>query len=199
MHTTRTSTAKRPYASARVRSFSGSPTARLAPPMSTSPELHTEIEKNASAVSRERNEPTIRPCTPRWAEELTELLVPLRGPNSAIGARTTAPSSSPSSVASRPWAKESPKRIGKLPSTTVAIVLAPPKVSRNRSSGRALRSGSGIGSTPCCSTSVTFGGVGVAEGMVIGSVDTEASWVCGSAEICVTVGAPGTPPQSFRS
>ena len=85
---------------------------RFAPPTSTSPEVHTEIEKNATAVSRDRNEPMTRPCTPRCAEEDTALLVPLRGPNSAIGARISEPEDQPGSVADRPSRNDSPNRIG---------------------------------------------------------------------------------------
>ena len=46
--------------------------------------------------------------------------VPFRGPNSAIGARIVAPSSSPRRVANSASRNDSPKMIGKLPSTTVA-------------------------------------------------------------------------------
>ena len=40
----------------------------------------TESEKKAMAVNSDRNEPTIRPCTPKCAPEDTALLVPLIGP-----------------------------------------------------------------------------------------------------------------------
>ncbi len=105
------------------------------PPTRTSPDVHTEIEKNATAVNSDRNDPMTRPCTPRCADDETALLVPLRGPNNAIGARIAAPRITPSRVASSASRKDRPKMIGKLPSTTVAMVLAPPKTSRNRSSG----------------------------------------------------------------
>src|SRR5690606_14609504 len=106
-------------------------TSRCAPPTSASPEDHTEIEKNAIAVSSDRNEPTIRPCTPRWAEEETALLVPLSGPNSDSGARMSAPTSRPSTVAANPCQNDRPNRMGKAPSTQVAKVFAPPKETRN--------------------------------------------------------------------
>ena len=153
-----------------MKLLSGSPIARFAPPTSTSPELQTEIEKNATAVSSDRNDPMTRPCTPRCAEDDTALLVPLRGPNKAIGARIVAPATSPSSVASSASRKDSPKMIGKLPSTTVAMVFAPPNTKRKRSSGRAVRSAWGIGSTPCVSTSVIFGGAERDSEDIVGSV-----------------------------
>src|SRR5690606_14046320 len=125
-----------------------------APPTSASPEDHTEMEKKVIAVSRERKDPTIRPCTPKCAEDETALLVPLAGPNSAMGASRRAPATRPSRVAATPCQNERPKRMGKAPSTQVAKVLAPPKASRNRSNGRAVRSASGIRSTPYVSISV---------------------------------------------
>lgn len=99
----------------------------------------------------------ILPCTPRCADDETALFVPLRGPNTAIGASSSAPMSSPTSIAARPCQKERPNRIGNAPSTQVAKVFAPPNASRNRSSGPAERSASGMRSTPCVSTSVTDG------------------------------------------
>ena len=120
--------------------------------------------KKATAVSSDRNEPTTRPCTPRWALELTALFVPLTGPNTAIGASTSAPRTRPTTVAAAPCQNESPNRIGNAPSTLVAKVLAPPKQTRNRSSGRALRSASGICSTPYVSTSVIDDDAGPAGG-----------------------------------
>ena len=90
----------------------------------------------------------MRPCTPKCAPEETALLVPLSGPNRPIGARISAPSVTPSRIAHSPAWKDSPKSTGKLPSTAVAKVLAPPKIMRNRSTGVALRSWSGICSTP---------------------------------------------------
>src|SRR4051794_24755507 len=146
--------AKRPYATAYAGVVCGSPTRRWAPPTSASPELQTEMLKKATAVSSDRNEPTTRPCTPRWALELTALFVPLTGPNTAIGASTSAPRTRPTTVAAAPCQNESPNKIGNAPSTLVAKVLAPPKQTRKRSSGRALRSVSGICSTPWVSTSV---------------------------------------------
>ncbi len=151
MHTVSTSMANTPYARPRVRSFSGRPIRRFAPPTSASPELHTDSEKKAIAVSSDRNEPTIRPCTPKCAPEDTALLVPLIGPNKPIGARISAPTSTPSTIAQTPAWKERPNSTGNAPSTAVAKVLAPPKISRNRSLGLALRSWSGICSTPLVS------------------------------------------------
>ena len=110
--------------------------------------------KNATAVSSDRNDPTTRPCTPRCALELTALFVPFAGPKTAIGASTSAPSTSPRTVAAAPCQNESPKRIGNAPRTLVANVFEPPKQTRNRSSGRASRSASGMRSTPYVSTSV---------------------------------------------
>ena len=107
------------------------------------------MEKNATAVSSDRNEPTTRPCTPRWALELTALFVPLTGSEHRHrGEHERAERRGRGRVAAAPCQKESPNRIGKAPSTLVAKVLAPPKQTRNRSSGRALRSASGICSTP---------------------------------------------------
>ena len=78
----------------------------------------------------------MRPTTPKCAPLETALLVPLTGPNSAIGIRISPPITTPSTAARKPCQNESPKmRIGKAPSTTVANVFAPPKVSRKRSSG----------------------------------------------------------------
>lgn len=156
-HTARTSPANRAYATTYDRLPRSRPNSRCAPPTRASPELHTEIEKNATAVSSDRNEPTTRPCTPRCAEEETALLVPLTGPNTAIGHRIRAPATTPSSVAARPCQKERPNRIGKAPRTQVEKVLAPPKARRNRSSGVAVRSASGMRSTPWDSTSVKEG------------------------------------------
>src|SRR6478736_4144318 len=108
----------------------GRPTIRFRPPTKASPELHTEIEKNAVAVRRDRKEPTIRPWTPRCAEDETALLVPLVGPKTAIGAKRRAPTTSPVTVAARPCQNESPNRIGKAPRKAVANVLAPPNETR---------------------------------------------------------------------
>jgi hypothetical protein len=74
----------------------------LAPPISASPELHTESEKKAMAVNSDRKEPTTRPCTPKCAPEDTALLVPLIGPNSPMGARISEPSNTPSTIAQTP-------------------------------------------------------------------------------------------------
>ena len=75
---------------------------RLAPPINASPELQTDNEKKAMAVSSDRNEPTIRPCTPKCAPEDTALLVPLSGPNKPMGARISEPSNTPSTIAQAP-------------------------------------------------------------------------------------------------
>ncbi|MNP53304.1 hypothetical protein D3C76_1477700 [compost metagenome] len=107
----------------------------MAPPTRASPELHTDREKNATAVSSDRKEPTIRPCTPKWAPEDTALLVPLRAPNKPIGARIRAPTATPRMIDHKPASKDNPNSTGKLPSTAVANVLAPPKIRRNRSVG----------------------------------------------------------------
>lgn len=48
-----------------------------------SPLVKVEIAKNVTAVSNERNEPTIRPTTPKCAPLETALVVPFAGPNSA--------------------------------------------------------------------------------------------------------------------
>ncbi|MCY1186837.1 hypothetical protein D9M73_277480 [compost metagenome] len=92
------------------------------------------------AVSSDRNEPTIRPCTPKCAPEDTALLVPLIGPNRPMGARISAPTSTPSTIAATPAWNDRPNSTGKLPNTAVAKVLAPPNIMRNRSLGRAVRS-----------------------------------------------------------
>jgi hypothetical protein len=110
------------------------------------------------AVSSERNEPTIRPITPKCAPLETALFVPFSGPNSAIGMRITPPITMPSSVARTACQNDRPNtRIGNAPSTTVANVFAPPNATRNRSKGVAVRSAGGIGSMPYCSTSVIGG------------------------------------------
>lgn len=147
-HTASTRQPKSAYAIMYDRLLRSRPNSRCAPPTRASPELHTEIEKNATAVSRDRNEPTTRPCTPRCAEEATALLVPLTGPNIAIGHRIRAPTTTPRRVAASPCQKERPKRMGKAPRTQVEKVFAPPKATLNRSSGDAVRSASGMRSTP---------------------------------------------------
>ena len=88
-------------------------------------------------------------------------------------------------VAAAPCQKESPNRIGNAPRTLVAKVFAPPKQTRNRSSGRASRSASGICSTPYVSTSVidcrsrgggaAAGGGGLLAGSCRGLLGVEAS------------------------
>jgi hypothetical protein len=101
-----------------------------------SPLVKIEIAKNVTAVSRDRNEPTIRPTTPKCAPLETALFVPLTGPNSAMGARMSPPTTIPSRTASTPSQKDRPKsRIGNVPSTTVAKVFAPPNATRKRSNG----------------------------------------------------------------
>jgi hypothetical protein len=87
------------------------------------------------------------------------LLVPLRGPNSAMGLRITAPTTNPATIAVNPCQNDNPNRIGNDPRNAVAKVLAPPKVSRNRSSGLASRSASGMRSMPCRSTVVIDAGL----------------------------------------
>ena len=95
--------------------------------MTASPLAQTLMEKNATAVSRLKKEPRMRPTTPKCALEDTALLVPVRGPNSAIGARMTAPVRTPATVAANACQNESPKMIGKAPSTAVAKELEPPR------------------------------------------------------------------------
>ncbi len=106
------------------------------------------MEKNASAVSSERNDPTTRPCTPRWAEEDTALLVPFVGPKTAMGASRRAPTTRPVTVAASPCQNDRPNRIGNAPRKAVAKVLAPPNETLNKSKALALRSFSGIRSMP---------------------------------------------------
>ncbi len=55
------------------------------------------------AVSNERNEPTIRPCTPKCAPDDTALLVPLSGPNRPMGARMIEPTRTPSKAQTPAW------------------------------------------------------------------------------------------------
>ena len=109
------------------------------------------------AVSSDKNEPTTRPRTPKWAPELTALLVPVVGPNRPIGIRISAPTRTPRTVAAAASQNDSPSRIGKVPKITVAKVFAPPNWMRNRSSDRECRCSGGMVSMPCCSTSVAFG------------------------------------------
>ena len=166
--------------------------ARFAPPTRTSPDVQTDMEKNATAVNSDRNDPMTRPCTPRCADDETALLVPLRGPNNAIGDRIVAPRIRPRRVASSASRKDKPKMMGKLPRTTVAMVLAPPKTSRNRSRGPAVRSASGIGSTPCASTSVILGGaasVGASVAMAVLSL---------GGVVCITLRPCPIPCKQFN-
>src|ERR1700722_6587815 len=116
--------------------------------MSASPLDQTLIAKKATAVKRLRNEPTILPTTPKWALDETALLVPFAGPNTAIGDSTHAPMNTPSVVASSACKKDNPNMIGKAPSTAVASELEPPQAMRTKSAIEALRSWSGIDSTP---------------------------------------------------
>jgi len=70
------------------------------------------------AVSSDRNEPTIRPRTPTCAPEETALLVPVFGPNRPIGARISAPTTTPSTVANTARGSVSPNMIGVVPMIT---------------------------------------------------------------------------------
>ncbi len=127
----------------------GRPMARLAPPTRTSPELHTEMEKNAIAVSSDRKDPMTRPCTPRCADEDTALLVPFRGPNSAIGARIVAPSPSPSRVADSVSRNEQPEddREAAEHDGGDGVGATEHRAEQVERTGGPLRVG--IGSTPC--------------------------------------------------
>jgi hypothetical protein len=120
--------------------------------MTASPLAQTLIEKNATAVNRLRNDPRMRPTTPKWALEDTALLVPVSGPNRPMGARINEPSMTPSTVAATDCQKDSPNMMGKAPSTAVASELRPPHSMRMKSKIVAVRSRSGIDSMPCCST-----------------------------------------------
>ncbi len=145
----------------------------MSAPTSASPLTHTLMEKKAVAVSNDRNDPMTRPAVPKWAPEDTALLVPVRGPNRPIGARMTAPTTTPSSVASTASRSDSPKAIGSVPRMTVAKVFAPPNWIRNRSNGPEVRSSCGMVSTLYCSTSVARGGRRTADG------DGDRSFVMG--------------------
>ena len=101
------------------------------------------------AVSRLRNEPTIRPTTPKCALEETALLVPLSGPNMAIGPSTSAPTATPKAFAAMACQNDRPNMMGNAPSTAVAREFAPPQHTRMKSRIEELRSASGIDSTPC--------------------------------------------------
>src|ERR1700761_9368624 len=124
---------------------------RCAAPITASPLDQTLIAKNAIAVNRLRNEPTIRPTTPKCALEETALLVPLMGPKMAIGANTSAPTATPRVVAATDCQKDSPNMMGNAPSTAVASEFAPPQHRRMKSSTDASRSASGMDSMPCVS------------------------------------------------
>src|ERR1700693_3669059 len=128
---------------------------RRAAPRTASPLDQTLMAKKAIAVSRLRKEPTIRPTTPKCALEDTALLVPLMGPKIAIGARTNAPTPTPSRLASTACDRDRPNMIGKAPSTAVASEVDPPQQIRAKSKLEAPRSASGIDSTPCRSIVVT--------------------------------------------
>ena len=108
-------------------------------------------------MSSDRNEPSTRPRTPKWAPEDTALLVPVSGPNRPMGIKNSAPTSTPTTVAATACHSDSPSRIGKVPRMTVAKVFAPPNWIRNRSNGPECRCSGGMVSMPCCSTSVAFG------------------------------------------
>src|SRR5919107_3724731 len=110
------------------------------------------------AVSSDRNEPTIRPRTPNTAPDDTALFVPVRGPNSPIGMRISAPTTTPVTVAATACHQDSPSTTGNAPRMIVANVLAPPNWIRKRSSGRADRSPAGMVSMPWTSTCVARGG-----------------------------------------
>src|ERR1700722_6688851 len=120
-------------------------------PTTASPLDQTLMQKKATAVSKLRNDPTIRPTTPKWALEETALLVPFIGPKIAIGANTNAPTSTPSTVALNACRKASPNMMGNAPKTAVASELAPPQHTRMKSSSEAYRSASGMDSMPCTS------------------------------------------------
>src|SRR5258708_12102498 len=111
------------------------------------------MEKKHMAVNKLKNEPTIRPTTPKCALEETALLVPVSGPKIAIGARMTAPVRTPATVAANACQNESPKMMGKAPSTAVAKELEPPHSIRMKSKIVAVRSLSGMDSIPCRSIS----------------------------------------------
>ena len=80
------------------------------------------------------------------------MLVPVRGPKIAIGARISAPSTTPLTVAATACQNESPKMIGNAPSTAVASEFEPPQAMRMKSKIVAVRSASGIDSMPWRST-----------------------------------------------
>jgi hypothetical protein len=124
--------------------------------MTASPLAQTLIEKNATAVSKLRKEPRIRPTTPKCALEDTALFVPVRGPKMAIGARMSEPRSTPSTVAATACQKDNPKMMGNAPSTAVASEFNPPHSMRMKSMIVAVRSRSGMDSIPCCSTLTMF-------------------------------------------
>ena len=65
-----------------------------------------------------------------------------------MGAKIAEPTITPNSVASKPCLRESPKKIGKAPSNTVAKLFAPPKAILKRSIGDDVRSLAGIDSIP---------------------------------------------------
>src|ERR1700677_4456513 len=104
-----------------------------AAPTTASPLDQTLMAKKAIAVSRLRNEPTIRPTTPKCALEETALLVPLIGPNTDMGARINDPITTPQTAAALACQKESPNMMGKAPRTAVASELAPPQHKRVKS------------------------------------------------------------------
>src|ERR1700690_894417 len=123
--------------------------------MTASPLDHTLIEKNATAVSKLRKEPIIRPTTPKCALEETALFVPVSGPNIAMGARTSSPKATPRTVAASPCQKDSPKMMGNAPSIAVAREFEHPHSMRTKSKIVAVRSTLGIGSMPWCSRLMT--------------------------------------------
>src|ERR1700722_12312535 len=126
---------------------------RCTAPTTASPLDQTLIEKNEMAVRRLKNEPTMRPTTPKCALDDTALLVPVSGAKIAIGARMMAPVNTPTIVAASPCQNDRPKMMGKAPSTAVASELEPPHSMRMKSKIVAVRSLSGMDSIPCRSIS----------------------------------------------
>ena len=92
-----------------------------------------------------------RPRMPKNAPLDTVMLVPVRGPMSAVGSTARVPSAVPTAIEVTVCQNDSPNRIANAPNTTLVQVRLAPRKTAPRLRGRESRASSGRYSTPAVS------------------------------------------------
>jgi len=115
-------------------------------------------------MARAMPEPMNRPRMPKKAPLETVMLVPVRGPMTAVGKTARVPKATPTAIEATVCQKLSPNRIANAPNTTLVHVRLAPRKTAPRLRGRESRASSGRYSIPAASTAPTRSVVKVMSG-----------------------------------